>query len=138
MKVAVDNPRNVQDLSEAAQAAGVTLRVLVDMDTGYGFGGAASVPDAVDLARTVANAPGISLEGIMTYEGPLPITDRAELESETRRRLQPILDAREALEHAGIDIATVSAGSTYNYDTCVLYTSPSPRDGLLSRMPSSA
>ena len=26
----------------------------------------------------------------------------------------------------------------YNYITCLLYTSPSPRDGLLSRMPSSA
>ena len=25
-----------------------------------------------------------------------------------------------------------------NYDNCLLYTSPSPRDGLLSRMPSSA
>ena len=25
-----------------------------------------------------------------------------------------------------------------HYDTCLLYTSPSPRDGLLSRMPSSA
>ena len=24
------------------------------------------------------------------------------------------------------------------YDVCLLYTSPSPRDGLLSRMPSSA
>ena len=27
---------------------------------------------------------------------------------------------------------------SYMYDTCLLYTSPSPRDGLLSRMPSSA
>ena len=26
----------------------------------------------------------------------------------------------------------------YNHNTCLLYTSPSPRDGLLSRMPSSA
>ena len=26
----------------------------------------------------------------------------------------------------------------YGYDVCLLYTSPSPRDGLLSRMPSSA
>ena len=26
----------------------------------------------------------------------------------------------------------------YLYDVCLLYTSPSPRDGLLSRMPSSA
>ena len=30
---------------------------------------------------------------------------------------------------------TVSNASAY---TCLLYTSPSPRDGLLSRMPSSA
>ena len=52
----------------------------------------------------------------MTYEGPLPIADHAELEAETRRRLQPILDTRGALEQAGIQIATVSAGSTYNYD----------------------
>ena len=28
--------------------------------------------------------------------------------------------------------------SDYIYQTCLLYTSPSPRDGLLSRMPSSA
>ena len=37
--------------------------------------------------------------------------------------------------------AHTSSGSqplTTNTDSCLLYTSPSPRDGLLSRMPSSA
>ena len=29
-------------------------------------------------------------------------------------------------------------GRTSKFKTCLLYTSPSPRDGLLSRMPSSA
>ena len=29
-------------------------------------------------------------------------------------------------------------GDWYYFNTCLLYTSPSPRDGLLSRMPSSA
>ena len=29
-------------------------------------------------------------------------------------------------------------GRSYIYNNCLLYTSPSPRDGLLSRMPSSA
>ena len=29
-------------------------------------------------------------------------------------------------------------GSMHLFDACLLYTSPSPRDGLLSRMPSSA
>ena len=116
VSVAVDNPGNVQDLAEAAQAAGVTLGVLVDMDSGYGFGGVPPGREAVDMARTVADAPGLSFQGIMTYEGPLPVTDRAELEAETRRRLQPVLDTRSALEQAGIDVNTVSAGSTYNYD----------------------
>ena len=33
--------------------------------------------------------------------------------------------------------ATLDVGA-YDINTCLLYTSPSPRDGLLSRMPSSA
>ena len=32
----------------------------------------------------------------------------------------------------------VSADKVAKINTCLLYTSPSPRDGLLSRMPSSA
>ena len=32
----------------------------------------------------------------------------------------------------------IHMGHVRNYTICLLYTSPSPRDGLLSRMPSSA
>ena len=32
----------------------------------------------------------------------------------------------------------IEEGSSEDVETCLLYTSPSPRDGLLSRMPSSA
>ena len=116
LSVAVDDSRNVGDLAEAAQAAGVTLGVLVDIDAGYGFGGVAPGRDAVELARKVADAAGLSFEGIMAYEGPLTMTDRDELAAETRGRLQPILDIRSDLEQAGIEVATVSAGSTYSYD----------------------
>ena len=38
----------------------------------------------------------------------------------------------------GVGAEYVSALGLYAYDGCLLYTSPSPRDGLLSRMPSSA
>ena len=84
MSVAVDNPRNVADLAEAAQAAGVTLSVLVDIDAGYRFGGVAPGRDAVDLAQEIADAPGVTFKGIMAYEGPLSMTDRDALEAETR------------------------------------------------------
>src|SRR5665647_1883675 len=42
---------------------------------------------------------------------------------------------------AGFDTLVHSAQATFDVifnNTCLLYTSPSPRDGLLSRMPSSA
>ena len=34
--------------------------------------------------------------------------------------------------------ANFATGDMMAFGTCLLYTSPSPRDGLLSRMPSSA
>ena len=46
------------------------------------------------------------------------------------------LHERLALEALQADLACFSIDQ--DYDTCLLYTSPSPRDGLLSRMPSSA
>ena len=46
------------------------------------------------------------------------------------------------LEAAGGRLPAVAkppcTSSSDNISTCLLYTSPSPRDGLLSRMPSSA
>ena len=50
-----------------------------------------------------------------------------------------------SLEESSVDVKTAKAAlfpslsfSTGQNVTCLLYTSPSPRDGLLSRMPSSA
>ena len=42
------------------------------------------------------------------------------------------------LEKRFVDILAVIETKTMDYRFCLLYTSPSPRDGLLSRMPSSA
>ena len=39
---------------------------------------------------------------------------------------------------SNVYLATTSMTDDYFYSACLLYTSPSPRDGLLSRMPSSA
>ena len=53
---------------------------------------------------------------------------------EARRR-------REALEEERREISLrrlSGTASSDDLDACLLYTSPSPRDGLLSRMPSSA
>ena len=47
--------------------------------------------------------------------------------------VQPMVAVLSAEDLANSEIEKVSTANT-----CLLYTSPSPRDGLLSRMPSSA
>ena len=49
------------------------------------------------------------------------------------KRLKVFCDANYAGENGNADGSMLKP-----YTTCLLYTSPSPRDGLLSRMPSSA
>ena len=48
------------------------------------------------------------------------------------------MDAGELLEREGVGSREQRRESCVLAPTCLLYTSPSPRDGLLSRMPSSA
>ena len=59
---------------------------------------------------------------------PLAITEKEKDTAEDDNWAIPLAE-----DSNGIDIKTVGA-----VGTCLLYTSPSPRDGLLSRMPSSA
>ena len=50
--------------------------------------------------------------------------------------------ARELLQQTTLNLAEISSATGFansaHFSRCLLYTSPSPRDGLLSRMPSSA
>ena len=116
MTVAVDNAGNVSALSEAASNAGVTLDVVVDINTRLGRCGVEPGEPAVQLARAVAEADGLEFAGLMSYEGTIIEDGPEELAAESRRWIQQVLDTREAVEQAGIDVKVVSVGGTYNYE----------------------
>ena len=116
MFLAVDNLKNVQDLSEAAQAADVTLGILVDVDSGYGYGGVAPGEDALALAQVVERESGLAFMGLTTYEGPYTPSEPGQLRGETSRRLRPVIETLHRLEQAGLEVPMTNAGSTYNYD----------------------
>lgn len=116
MTVAVDHPKNIQDLSEAARTADVTLYVAVDINTRVNRCGIEPGQPAVDLARAAHQAPHLEFAGLMTSEGPMATEDPAQLAPESRRWIQQVLDTREMVEKAGIDVRVVSVGGTYNYE----------------------
>ena len=73
------------------------------------------------------------------------LSQRSHLRFITRTRAQLELinqaDVFKFFEDNDIDevyLAAAKVGGIHANKTCLLYTSPSPRDGLLSRMPSSA
>ena len=118
--IAVDNPDNAQQLSSGAVAAGVELRVLVEIDAGMGRCGISPGTEAVALAQKVTGLPGLKFEGIMgSVPGPKGDDDPAQHETKTRANLQIVLDNREAMEKAGLSVPVVSVGGTHCYAVAI-------------------
>ena len=87
---------------------------------------------SVDLDRFGVALYDARLEGWRTLT---ELDDEVAVEGEARAELYDTLEQEtdDAAEEAGYFGIGIVRGKT-----CLLYTSPSPRDGLLSRMPSSA
>jgi D-serine deaminase-like pyridoxal phosphate-dependent protein len=88
-KVAVDDKGNVDELSRAAVAAGSTIGVLIEIDTGMRRCGVTDKQEALTLAQRIAGLPGLRFLGLTGYEGHCTL----EQEREKRQRM-----AREAME----------------------------------------
>lgn len=116
MTVAVDNAGNVSDLSEAALASGVGLNVVVGIDTGDGLLGVEPGGPAVDLAGAIRDAVGLKFAGLMGFQRSAFTNGAGELAAESRKRIQRVLDARQAVEKAGMDVSVVSVGGTSDYE----------------------
>ena len=117
IKVAVDSEAGLADLARATQAAGVEIGVLVDVNVGLPRCGIAHGEPALALARNVDEAEGVTLRGLMGYEGHVvAIEDRAEREARTAKAMSRLLETARLLREAGLSCDIVSAGGTGTYD----------------------
>ncbi len=123
--VAVDDARNIADLSQAASAKRVILRVLVEVDIGMRRCGVPAGEPALELACRVAASPGPStglrtglrLAGLMGYEGHLVlISDHEERRRKVLAALESLADTADLLHRHGLPIEIVSGGGTGTYD----------------------
>jgi D-serine deaminase-like pyridoxal phosphate-dependent protein len=116
--VAVDEVANATALSAAAAAAGSTLGIMVEVDTGMDRCGVDSAADALTLARRVADLPGLRFEGITGYEGHCSLTRDNDLRHERQREAMAFFTGVAALLEAdGIGCPIRSAGgiATWNW-----------------------
>src|SRR6202451_387005 len=116
--VAVDEADNAADLSAAATAAGSTLGVMIEVDTGMDRCGGDSAADCVALARQLTGLPGLRLEGITGYEGHCSLTPDNDLRHDRQRLAMTFFTGVAALLEAdGIPCPIRSAGgiATWNW-----------------------
>ena len=130
--IAVDNPDNVSQLSEAATNAGVTLNAVVDIHTGLERCGVEPGRPAVTLATAISNAPNLKFAGLMSYEGTILADDADALASESRKWIQMVLDTRQMVEPAGlvVDVVLVGGPPCQGFSTLGAKLSSDPRNLL--------
>ena len=117
MTVAVDSATGLEGIGRAASAAGVTVGVLVDVNVGQMRCGVTPGSDAVQLARLATSVDGVSLRGLMGYEGHVvSLPDRQEREARTRASMEGLVESARMLRASGLPCDVVSAGGTGTYD----------------------
>jgi len=109
--VAVDEAANAAAHSAAAVAAGSTLGIMVEVDTGMDRCGVDTAEECLALARRVMELPGLRFEGITGYEGHCSLTPDNELRHERQRAAMAFFTSvADLLETHGIPCKIRSAG----------------------------
>jgi D-threonine aldolase len=111
--VNVDDAGDAAALSAAATAAGSTIGVLVEVDTGMHRAGVDSPDEALLVATAVQGLPGLRMDGLSGYEG------HCSLEMDTDRRHEKqaaamayFVEVADVLEAHGIPCPILSAAGT--------------------------
>jgi D-serine deaminase-like pyridoxal phosphate-dependent protein len=112
--VAVDSVANVEALEQAASAAGTTLRVVVEVDTGMHRAGTLPGGPTVELAKRVAHSPSLRFVGVMGWEGhATPRSD--DKEGRIAEAVGLLTQTAEDCRAAGLTVEIVSCGGTGTY-----------------------
>jgi D-serine deaminase-like pyridoxal phosphate-dependent protein len=115
--VAIDDLENARSLAAAARAAGTSLGVMIEVDTGMDRAGVDTADSAVALARAVIDLSGLHLEGVTGYEGHCSMTVDNDLRHVRQIAAMSLLvEVAERLEADGIPCPIRSAGGTATWD----------------------
>ena len=124
IRVAVDDAANADALSKAAVAAGSTLGIMIEVDTGMDRAGVDDGDAALALARHVLGLPNLRFDGLTGYEGHCSLTPERDLRLEKQRAAMALFTGvADRLIAAGIPVPVLSAGGTGTWE----WTAAHPR-----------
>lgn len=114
---AVDSLENAREIDAAARQAGTVVPVLVEVNVGLNRAGTEPGAPTVELAKRIADLPGLKLRGVMGWEAH---TIRIEDLDQKRKAIEEAVGARlvgsaEQIRAAGLSIDIVSCGGTGTY-----------------------
>ncbi len=119
LRVVADNPGNVEALAVAANGAGQTLTVLVDIDPGIRRTGASSPDAALELAARIKAASSLRYAGVQYYCGAQQhiesFADRRAAIADRTAYLQSVIEALSGAGHAP-DVVTGGVTGTHRID----------------------
>ena len=111
--VTVDSDEIALGIARTALERGLTIRALLELDTGMRRLGVLPGPGAADLAERVAALDGIELVGVFTHEGHVYTQARDDVERErmTLEACSAAVETAEEIRNRGIEAPIVSVGS---------------------------
>ena len=113
---AVDNPRNAQDLADAAKEAGIVADVVVDVAIGTRSGVPAD-ERALALAQLIDKLPNLKLRGVISYDGSAQhIKGFRKRSEDTLKRFEPSVGTFDAMKRSGLNTEIFSGGGTGTYN----------------------
>jgi len=113
---APDSLENAQAVAAAGRAAGTTVPVLLEVDSGMARAGVAPGEATLALARQVSRLEGVALEGLMAWEGHTPpIADAAAKQKAVAEAVGRLTASATQCWAAGIPVPVVSCGGTGTY-----------------------
>jgi len=113
ISVSLDDPAVAEGLDRVGRRLGRPLPVYLEIDTGLGRVGVDPGEPALRLAQAVARMPGLVIAAVMTHGGHVGAAQTPEeLEAMSRAEAEALVDAADMLRRHGIEVPTVSPGST--------------------------
>ncbi len=114
--VAVDGIDNIRQLSGAANRAGVSIRVVVEVNTGMDRCGVPPGESALNLAKQVDELPGLRFSGVMGWEGhTVGIEDPDEKKRCVQQAVGSLVATAQMIRSTGLAVSIVSCGGSGSY-----------------------